>query len=429
MGILSKQLKVTLDTFKSFKGNARGCLIVEPLWGIPYNLYVPYVSVYMVALGCTEQQIGIIASVSLFFQVFFSFISGYITDRLGRKRTSLIFDILGWSVAVLIWAVARNFYYFLFAAVINSSFRVVHTSWTCLLVEDTKPDERVHVYTWLHIAGLLAGFFAPIAGLFVKNYGVVPSMRGLYLFAFVSMTSMFFIRDSITHETRICIIKMQNAGEFKLAETLDEYKRICVQLIKNTRTLIAFALMVLNNIQLTLRNSFLAILLTKGLGISEGTIGIFPAITSAVMLFIFLFVMPVLGKFKVTRPLSWGFILSIISNGILVLSPQGKLYIVVIATFIGAVGAAMIYPFVESMVANSIDDENRAKTMSILYVVVLGVSAPFGYIGGVLSSISARLPFVLMIATFLISLLLLAAIESVEKRKQPDASVAGTFQV
>ena len=89
----------------------------------------------------------------------------------------------------------------------------------------------------------------------------------------------------------------------------------------------------------------------------------------------------------------------------------------------------MIYPFVESMVANSIDDENRAKTMSILYVVVLGVSAPFGYIGGVLSSISARLPFVLMIATFLISLLLLAAIESVEKRKQPDASVAGTFQV
>ena len=69
-------------------------------------------------------------------------------------------------------------------------------------------------------------------------------------------------------ETRIGIIKMQNAGEFKLAETLDEYKRICVQLIKNTRTLIAFALMVLNNIQLTLRNSFLAILLTKGLGIS-----------------------------------------------------------------------------------------------------------------------------------------------------------------
>ena len=45
--------------------------------------------------------------------------------------------------------------------------------------------------------------------------------------------------------------------------------------------------------------------------------------------------------------------------------------------------------------------------MAILYVVVLGISAPFGYIGGVLSSISARLPFVLVIMTFGISLILL----------------------
>src|SRR5690554_2833001 len=101
MGILRKQLKESWNILKSFKGNARGCLIVEPLWGIPYNLFIPYVSVYMLELGCTDRQIGIIASVSLFFQVLFSFIGGYITDRLGRKRTSLIFDLIGWSAAVL----------------------------------------------------------------------------------------------------------------------------------------------------------------------------------------------------------------------------------------------------------------------------------------------------------------------------------------
>jgi len=420
MGILRKQLKESWNILKSFKGNARGCLIVEPLWGIPYNLFIPYVSVYMLELGCTDRQIGIIASVSLFFQVLFSFIGGYITDRLGRKRTSLIFDLIGWSAAVLIWAVAKNFYYFLVAAIINSSFRVVHTSWTCLLVEDTEPDERVHVYTWLQIAGLLAGFFAPAAGLFVKNFGVVPAMRGLYLFAFVSMTGMFFIRNQITHETRIGILKMQSAGKFSFVAIFGEYKEICIQLIKNSQALIAFALMVLNNIQITLRSSFQAILLTKGLELPESTIGIFPAVTSAVMLFIYLFVMPALGRLKVTHPLCWGFILSIISNGILVLSPQGKFYIVVISTFIGAVGGAMIYPFIESLVANSIDNENRAKTMAILYMVVLGISAPFGYIGGVLSSISARLPFVLVIMTFGISLILLRYVDGVQKRKRSD---------
>jgi DHA1 family tetracycline resistance protein-like MFS transporter len=422
MGVLRKQLKETRNILKSFQGNARGCLIVEPLWGIPYNLFIPYASVYMMELGCTDTQIGIIASIGLFFQMFFSLISGHITDRVGRKRTTLIFDLIGWSIAVLIWAFAQNFYYFLLAAIINSSFRVVHTSWTCLLVEDTRPEERVHVYTWLQVAGLLAGFFAPLAGLLVKNYGLVPSMRGLYLYAFVSMTSMFIIRNRITAETRMGFLKMQSAKENNFMDTLKEYKRISMQLIKNPDTMLAFTLMVLNNIQITLRSTFQAILLTKGLGLPQQSIGIFPAIISAVMLFIYLFIMPTLGKIHVTQPLLWGCILSIISNSIFVLSPERNLFIIVIGTIIGAVGMAMIYPFIESLVANSIEDEDRAKVMAILYVIILALSAPFGYIGGLLSSVSAKLPFVLIIVTFMVSLLIVIRIKNTENQRKIQQS-------
>jgi MFS family permease len=421
LGIIKKQLQETWNILKSFKGNARGCLVVEPLWGIPYNLFIPYAAVYMLELGCTDEHIGIITSVGLFFQVFFSFISGYITDRLGRKRTTLIFDCIGWSLAVLIWAFAQNFYYFLVASIVNSFFRIVHTSWTCLLVEDTSPEERVHVYTWIQVAGLLAGFFAPIAGWLVKRYGVVPAMRGLYLFAFVSMTSMFFIRNRITHETQMGLIKMQTTKGFNVIEVLDEYRKICMQLLKSPHTMLAFALMLFNNVQITLRNTFSAILYTKGLGLSEETIGMFAATTSAIMLFIYLFVMPTLGKLKVTRPLFWGFVLSIISNGIFVLSPPGKLYLSVLAIVIGATGMALIYPFVESLVANSINDEDRAKVMSILYVLVLGLTTPFGYIGGLLSSVSPKLPFVLIMVTFGISVMLLFILENIERQRRPDA--------
>lgn len=42
------------------KGNARACVLTEPLWGIPYNLYIPYVSVYMLTLGLTDRQIGLV---------------------------------------------------------------------------------------------------------------------------------------------------------------------------------------------------------------------------------------------------------------------------------------------------------------------------------------------------------------------------------
>ncbi|PKN89597.1 MAG: MFS transporter, partial [Chloroflexi bacterium HGW-Chloroflexi-7] len=48
----------------NFKGNARGCVYPEPLNAIPVNLYAPYVSVFMLALGVTDAQIGLTVSVS-----------------------------------------------------------------------------------------------------------------------------------------------------------------------------------------------------------------------------------------------------------------------------------------------------------------------------------------------------------------------------
>ena len=38
-------------TLRSLRGNVRGAVLTEPMWAIPYNLYAPFVSVYMLALG------------------------------------------------------------------------------------------------------------------------------------------------------------------------------------------------------------------------------------------------------------------------------------------------------------------------------------------------------------------------------------------
>ena len=70
---------------RSLTGNPRGCVYTEPLWGIPYNLFAPYVSVYMVALGLSDKDIGIVLSVSWGFQVLWALLSGAITDKVGRR--------------------------------------------------------------------------------------------------------------------------------------------------------------------------------------------------------------------------------------------------------------------------------------------------------------------------------------------------------
>jgi DHA1 family tetracycline resistance protein-like MFS transporter len=90
---------------------------------------------------------------------------------------------------------------------------------------------------------------------------------------------------------------------------------------------------------------------------------------------------------------------------------------VIISTALTAYGTAVSYPFVESMMANSIDDSERAKTMSILYVILFGITAPFGYIGGTLSSISEELPFVLTTILFVICLVLVVVLDRLDRSK------------
>ena len=400
-----------------FKGNARVSIILEPLWVIPHNLFATYASVYMVALGVTDKQIGLIASISMALQMFSSLLGGYVTDKLGRKRTSLIFDTLSWSIPTLIWAVAQNFYYFLIAAIINSFVRIVHTSWTCLLVEDTAPEDRVHAYTLLQVAGILAGFVAPLGGLLVKRFELVPAVRGMYFFAFISMTTMFFLRNHLVRETKQGLIRMKESKNENFLGSIKDYIVAAKKLVSSPYTMVAFLLSVFTNINNIIRTNFFAIVLTQRLGFSQQSLSLFPVVQSAAMLLVYILVMPALGRLKFKLPLMSAFAAMVLSNLLLVISPAESFFMVIISTALTAYGTAVSFPFVESMLANSIDDSERAKTMSILYVILFGITAPFGYIGGTLSSISEELPFVLMTILFVVCLFLVVVLDRLDRSK------------
>ena len=43
-------------------GNPRTLVLIEPLWGVPYNLIAPFATLYMYTQGITDVQIGLIFS-------------------------------------------------------------------------------------------------------------------------------------------------------------------------------------------------------------------------------------------------------------------------------------------------------------------------------------------------------------------------------
>jgi MFS family permease len=170
-----------IELLKRNKGNPRTLILMEPLWGIPYNLITPFATLYMYTQGITDVQIGLILSVAMFVQVFFSFFGGIITDKLGRKFTTMMGDFFGWGVTCLVWAISDNFWLFLIAVLFNSFEQINQTAWYCLLIEDADPKDLVGIYTWVNIGGLIAILFAPISGLFINSFTVVPVIRVLYL--------------------------------------------------------------------------------------------------------------------------------------------------------------------------------------------------------------------------------------------------------
>lgn len=410
-----------VESLRAFKGNARTCIVVEPLWGISYNLFVPYASLYMLALGVDEKGIGLIAAMGMALQTFWSLAGGWITDRFGRRRTSLVFDSLSWSLPTLIWTFAGGFSWFFAAAVLNSLVRVVHISWSCLFIEDAAPDSRVSLYAWMAVAGTLSGFFAPIAGFLVNRYGLVPATRGLYFFAFLAMTAMFWIRNAFTKETAVGIVKMQEARTRSLAASFGEYGKAIRALVGSRAAIVALALAILSNIHLMVRNSFLSVVLTKGVGFSDGMIAAFPPLASAVTLAAYFFLIPRVKNVRRALILSLG--ANVLGNLLIFLAPAavsgaysiGAIAAVTAGTFAVALGTGVAGPVVDAVLANSVDDATRATALSIVYTVMYGVSAPFGWIAGEVAAAGPRLPALLAALTMAAAAVLALAVDRQRK--------------
>jgi DHA1 family tetracycline resistance protein-like MFS transporter len=395
-----------VTTLKNLRGNARGGVYTEPLWGIPFNLYAPYVSVYMLAFGLTDSQIGLLTTIGLLFQVFWTVLSGAITDKLGRKRTTLIFDIISWSVPCLIWAIARNYTYFLVAVVINAVWRVTHNSWRCLLVEDTDPRLLVDVFSWVYIGGLLAAFVSPLTGVLIDRFTLVPTMRGLYSLAFVMMTVKFIVMNGMVTETQQGLIRMRETKGQPLFSVLRGYPAVLKQILRTPVTLFTVALMVVMSITRTIRGTFWSILVTENLLIPAEHLALYPFARSVTMLLFFFLVMPRLRNMDVRRPMILAFLGLLASQIILVSVPPQDYLLLLVSVILEACSFAAVSTLLEKLVVLAVDAQERARIMAILYVIVIVGTSPFGWIAGQMSEINRSLPFTLTVGLFAVGGLL-----------------------
>lgn len=387
-------------TLRSLTGNARASVYTEPMWGIPYNLYATYISIYMRDLGLKDVQIGLIASIGLFFQIIAAMSSGIITDKLGRKRATLVFDILAWSVPCLIWAVAQNFYFFVAAAIVNSLWRVTMNSWTLLMVEDTDQELLVDIYSWVYISGQLAAFFAPLAGLLISAFSLVPTMRGLYIFAFIMMTAKFFVLNKYVRETDQGEVRMQETRNQSLFTMFGEYRGLIGKVLKAPSTLFTVGIMLVMGASQMITGTFWGLLVTEKLKLADEHLAFYQFARSATMLLFFFLVMPRIREMRFRNPMLVGFAGFAISQLLLITIPPQNYALLLLSTLIEACAIATLGTQVDRMAVVTVEAKERARIMAFVYVVVILFTTPFGWIAGSLSEINRNLPFILNLVLF-----------------------------
>lgn len=163
--------------------NAFACLVFLPFWGISYSLSFFYLGLYFREFGVSDAQLGFLVTAGAGASIVFSFLAAPIVDRLGRKRATLIFDILGTALPFLIYALHGSFVFALAGTILSNASRVTNIGYYLLMTEDSGNGERADAFNIFNIIIIASGLLVPVAGSFIARAGLVRAER---VFLFVS---------------------------------------------------------------------------------------------------------------------------------------------------------------------------------------------------------------------------------------------------
>ena len=173
--------------FSFITGNYRILVVSWIIMDIAMEMPAPNFQYYVEALGGTGVALGVIGLANFLAMAAVAFPGGYLADRYGRRWliTTMTF---GMALSFLFFAFAPTWHFILLGAIV-SSLCLIYQPALFAMVQDSLPPERRGMGS--AIIQLIHGTFNTpgpvIAGFLLLQFGLVPSMRIVY----VIMTALF----------------------------------------------------------------------------------------------------------------------------------------------------------------------------------------------------------------------------------------------
>ena len=377
--------------------NARNAILLEPLWAVFGTVVLYYAPLYMRSVGLTSPQIGLIGSLTLGLSFLFQAVAAPLTNRVGRKRTTLIGDLISWTIPMIVWATAQSFTAFALAAALSASGRIVSLSWSLLVIEDVQERDRARVFGILSLIVTVCGLMTPLVGLLMAQWGVTTTMRWFYALGAVGMTVMFLWRNAITDETKSGVAAMaQHQGLHPL-----ESVRHTLTLVAGMRShpglqsMTVFYLLTVFIEQLSL---FQILFLQETLKFSAQTLSYVPVVGALVTVGLYALILPRLARLPVGRTLALVRALALVGAGALLVVPAGNVGLML--AVVGVIGGAtfLTQTYREAALFSRLPTEGTADLYSAVQTLTLLCSIPAAAIAGAMFAVSPHSLFVLIAA-------------------------------
>lgn len=398
------------SSFQLVQGNARACLVTQPLWSVTANLFNPYLTLYLLAVGCSNDQVGLVNAIGMIMGTVVAVFAGWITDRLGRRLANALGDLVCWALACLIWGLSQNVVWFIAAACASSFGRISGVAWNCSLSEDIPPEHRVNIFWWLNVVATLAAFVTPLMNLLIRPFGLVPAMRGVLLGSSGLLVVAIFIRYRMMREPPVGQKRREAACKESPFAALKAYIPMLKLIFANPLLLVYILMRTLYYVQIGLKGTYQPITVVQGLGFTNAIIGTLNLITGAVMLLTQLLLLPRLRTLSTDKALTVSLTTLSASMLILVFSPAHSMTLLILSTMLSAAGSVITGMLVDTSLANALPDMERAQLLSVVTVLTVAFSAPIMWLGGVLSglpNLGPRLPMAMIAVLFMVCLVLL----------------------
>ena len=411
---IGKTLSKVKEVISTWGHNSKVLALTEIFWSLPMSWVYFYRPIFLRNLGLTNVEIGLIFSTLSFYNVVLPFFGSILASKLGKKRAFMLCDSVGWTLALINWIISKSFIHVMIAISFEGLIWTTASVWETLLVEDTKPEFRASVYSFVSLMYTIGSLATPVAGILIGLFGVDFGNRILLSIALLSLIIMFILRWTLLHEGKE---RLNNERGMKVHASLKEYEKAIQMILRSKPLLIILITSILGSVYYIATSDYLPLFLVdeKGLNLTASLASVIPLLSSSVTLLLLLFYVSKLrNKEQHLLALTIGYASGLVSYLLLVTFTRNSLFVAFLFSIFNGLYSSVSFSVSRTFLNNEIDEIDSDARISILSIVAIStnmanVLTPM--LLGFLYSLDPRFPFFLVVIAMFINLFLVQSIK------------------